>query len=124
MSAMLHHAGSHLDHTPAGDVVAGTPTLLSVATTYPKALVGVPANDIEAGRLGSMTIGGVYKVPNSGIVVTPGVAVGYDGTAGNAVAGGGGDFDLGIATQAAAEENGMVERHAAETDRNTAGAEV
>lgn len=65
--AEYSHSGETLDYTPAAAVTAGTPVQL------PDGRVGVPANDIAAGRKGAVRTCGVFKIAKTtGIVLLDG----------------------------------------------------
>lgn len=102
--ATFVQAGTHLDYTPGSDVTAGD--VINLGT----GLVGVASEDIPAGRLGSLTIGGIFEVANNGLVFAAGATVGYDATAKVTIAAGTGDFDLGPAAYAigASDATGQV----------------
>jgi predicted RecA/RadA family phage recombinase len=73
MPAEFYHAGSHVDYTPSAAYTAGTPVALG--TNF----FGIGANDIDANRKGSLTIGGVFKMPKiAATVLAAGATVGYD----------------------------------------------
>lgn len=72
MSASMYEAGVQLDYTPTVDTAAGTVINLGVGLT------GVPANDIAANQLGSLSTAGVYKIPTDGATAyVAGVLVDY-----------------------------------------------
>lgn len=73
MAAEFHQAGTHLDHTPAGDLAAGA--VVQIATDF----FGVANNDIAANQLGSICTGGVYKVTKkAALAISAGDTVDFD----------------------------------------------
>lgn len=73
MPAQYYQAGSHVDYTPVADYVAGTPVALGTD------FFGVGANDIAANQKGSLTIGGVHRIPlKAATALAAGVTAGYD----------------------------------------------
>ena len=79
-----------IDYTPGADVSAGD------AINLGSGLIGVALTDMPSGKLNAVAIDGIIKVRNSGVSFAVGSAVGYSVAGKNAVAGGTGDFNLGV----------------------------
>lgn len=61
MAAATKYAeGLSIDYTPGSALTAGTVTVLSGATAGK--LIGIPGQDIEANKLGSLDISGIWEV--------------------------------------------------------------
>ena len=89
--ATFYQEGENLDYTPAAAVTAGTPVQLQDGR------VGVPANDIDAGRQGAVRVCGVFKVAKSTTVFLDGDEVWYKSSTSIGTYRLNGDFFLGTA---------------------------
>lgn len=69
--ALRHTEGTVVDHTPDAAVTAGTVVVVND-------LVGVPANDIEASRLGALAMFGTYSVVKANGTIDEGNPVYWD----------------------------------------------
>jgi len=90
MANQFKQHGVFADYTPgvavtAGDIVNG----VGIG-------VGVADNDIAANELGAVRVAGVYLIENpDDTAFAQGATVGWDATAGKAVAAAAGDYDIG-----------------------------
>jgi len=104
-------AGLSIDYTPGADVTAGTFTQYA-------GLIGVPANDIDDSRLGSLAVSGLFEGPLVAEIITAGDVIGWDangdpygGTAGSGCltnVSGDWDYRVGVAIEAATATNGLL----------------
>lgn len=97
----FHSSGEHLDYTPTEDTAAGS--IRQVA-----GVAGIANVDLPADEVGALAIRGTVKVPNSGVAFIDGAIVGYDEAADEAVAAGGGDYDIGTSVGAAGTTDEVV----------------
>ena len=103
--ATFRHPGQAIDYTPSGaDVAAGQ--VIQVG-----GLVGVANVDIADGVLGALQVEGVFdvtKASGGGVTFAAGATVGWNNTTNTAVAAGTGNFDIGVAVEAAADADAFV----------------
>jgi predicted RecA/RadA family phage recombinase len=69
--ATFRHPGQMIDHTPVADVSAGDVIVIG-------GLVCIAHNDIPAGQLGALSVGGVYDVEKDASDVSAGDALYFD----------------------------------------------
>ena len=99
MKAKFVQRGESIDYTPAAAVAAGDIVVQGD-------LVGVAKLDIPAGKLGSLSVCGVYDiVKKASETITVGAQIYWDGAAATAT---GGDTILGISVAEAAGTNATV----------------
>jgi len=67
--------GVEIDYTPGSDLAAGVPTQIGSGTS---GIVGIPKEPIEANRLGSLCIAGVFKCLKVEGALAVGTKVGWD----------------------------------------------
>lgn len=97
-----------VDHTPGGALVAGAVVGLGSGANR---LVGITPTALEASRLGTLSIGGIYKLKKEvggAVTFSAGDAVDWDDTNNTAIAAGTGDFGAGVCTEDAADGDDHV----------------
>lgn len=105
MEAKFRHGQpTMIDITPVGAMAAGE-------IIEDLDLAQVAHTDIAAGRLGAVSISGIYEVKKAaggGVTFAKGAKVEWDATGNTAVAAAAGDFAVGIAVAAAADGDSSV----------------
>ena len=101
MEARFIHDGKAIDFLSSANLPAGTVIVRD-------ALVGITKLDIEADRLGTLHVSGVYDVVKGEVAIPLGSKVYWDAAAQKAVLAAGTNPQLGIAVLDAAAEDTMV----------------
>jgi predicted RecA/RadA family phage recombinase len=121
MQAIFIQPGQEIDHTPSGNVVAGQ-------VVVQQGLVGIAKTAIAAGKLGSLSVSGIFDVQQNAEAITAGSAVYWNaagtpvgGTAtGCATATAGANVFMGFA-QATTVDSDLTVRVALRSAKTTAG---
>lgn len=104
--AVFQQEGHAIDYTPSGSSVAAG-QIIQLGS-----LIGVAKKDIADGELGALATDGVFdvtKAAGGGVTFNTGDTVGWDDTNNTAVAGGMGNFDIGVAVADAADADESVQ---------------